>query len=638
MRLLVMAVTLLWVQLASAELPAIPIIAYHDVRDSVALDYDADQFAISTRNLIEHFAWLRQAGYQPISIDQLVASIEGAADLPERPVILTFDDGLASVYERVFPLLELFDYPAVISVVTSWIDRDSGVTMPPASNILTWDQIREMQASGLIEVATHTHDLHHGILGNPQGNELPAAVTRRFDGAAYENEHTYRSRISADLATSIARILKETGGVPRTVTWPFGAFNDIAAEEAAAQGLSISLTLEPSSFTRCGTLHLGRHLIASNPNLTDFSAELTLEDSAPVIRVAQVDLDYVYDEDPVQQGRNLDRLLDRIKALKISHVYLQAFADFDGDGGASETYFPNRHLPMRADLFNRVAWQLKTRADVRVYAWMPMLSFVGEAFDDEWRVRQRVDDTFSIDPDSEPRLSPFSDDARQLIGDIYEDLAIHARFDGILFHDDARLSDIEDFSRPALEAYEREFGPEVSLPDLVDDATLRRQFGRFKTQALIDLSNELTKRVRKHLPAIRTARNLFASAILDAEAPGYLAQDYDAFLANYDHVALMAMPQLEWAADEETFYEQLIQEVSLRPDGLERTIFELQTIDWRSKERISTTSLSTRMRWLQSHGVRNIGYYPDDFVAGHPELAELRRGLSLSDEILKAAP
>ena len=80
-----------------------------------------------------------------------------------------------------------------------------------------------------------------------------------------------------------------------------------------------------------------------------------------------------FDPDPARTERNLGLLLDRIQALEISHVFLQAFADPDGDGAADAVYFPNRHLPMRADLFNRAAWQLKTRSNVKVYAWMPIL-------------------------------------------------------------------------------------------------------------------------------------------------------------------------------------------------------------------------------------------------------------------------
>ena len=104
--------------------------------------------------------------------------------------------------------------------------------------------------------------------------------------------------------------------------------------------------------------------------LEDLVWNLYHPDRVDPLRVVQVDMDYIFDKDPAQQKRNLDRLLDRIKDMKINTVFLQAFADPDGNGTADALYFPNRYLPVRADLFNRVAWQLKTRAGVKVYAWL----------------------------------------------------------------------------------------------------------------------------------------------------------------------------------------------------------------------------------------------------------------------------
>ena len=92
--------------------------------------------------------------------------------------------------------------------------------------------------------------------------------------------------------------------------------------------------------------------------------------------IAHVDLDYLYDADPAQQERNLGHLLDRLQKLGVNTVYLQAFSDPDGNGSADAVYFPCRRLPMRADLFNRVAWQIRTRTQVRrLYAWMPALGW-----------------------------------------------------------------------------------------------------------------------------------------------------------------------------------------------------------------------------------------------------------------------
>ena len=84
-------------------------------------------------------------------------------------------------------------------------------------------------------------------------------------------------------------------------------------------------------------------------------------------KIAHVDLDYIYDTDVRQMNRNIDALIDRISKLGVNTVYLQAFADPDGDGTADAVYFPNRRIPMRADLFSRVSWQLCVENNRVVY-------------------------------------------------------------------------------------------------------------------------------------------------------------------------------------------------------------------------------------------------------------------------------
>src|SRR5690606_31470338 len=165
-------------------------------------------------------------------------------------------------------------------------------------------------------------------------------------------------------------------------------------------------------------MNVPRLLITNDPPLLLFSRAVIGMEAPPQMRVAHVDLDYVYDSDPEQMERNLDAVVQRMANLKITTVFLQAFADPTGDGLAREVYFPNRHLPMRADLFNRAAWQLQSRAFVKVYAWLPVLSFnldpslqrVSRWYPDKGLTR--------VDPEQYQRLSPFDPKARQQIIEI----------------------------------------------------------------------------------------------------------------------------------------------------------------------------------------------------------------------------
>ena len=104
-------------------------------------------------------------------------------------MLLSFDDGYASFYTRVYPLLKAFGYPAVLALVGSWLDAPEDATVMygdqpvPRRNFMSWEQLREVAASGLVEIASHSYALHQGIIANPQGNLEPALTSRLYDPA-----------------------------------------------------------------------------------------------------------------------------------------------------------------------------------------------------------------------------------------------------------------------------------------------------------------------------------------------------------------------------------------------------------------------------------------------------------------------
>lgn len=318
--------------------------------------------------------------------------------------------------------------------------------------------------------------------------------------------------------------------------------------------------------------------------------------------------------------------------MRVTTVFLQAYADPEGDGTVRELYFPNRHLPMRADLFNRVAWQLRSRTDVEVYAWMPVLSF---DLDEELPAVMRLNPETGIadiDPDQYQRLSPFHPRTRQIIGEIYQDLAQHAAFAGILFHDDALLSDYEDVSPDALAAYQAAgFGGDIRA--LRADEERFWQWSRFKSRYLTDFTLELADQVRAvRGPQIKTARNIFAQPILNAYSETWFAQNLDDFLAAYDWTAPMAMPLMEGVPveDSNAWLAELVAVIASRPGAMDRTLFELQARDWRHDPAVPVDDdvLAEWMRQLQWHGARHFGYYPDDFLQQQPSLERIRPRLS----------
>jgi len=133
-------------------------------------------------------------------------------------------------------------------------------------------------------------------------------------------------------------------------------------------------------------------------------------------RAVQVDLDLIYDSDPVKADQNLGKLIDRLAAMKVNTVFLQAFADPDGTGNIKSVYFPNRILPVRADIFSHAVHQMIIRG-ITVYAWMPTLSveLPDRTLNEILRVRERTDGGIRPSRSWYNRLTPFSKDKEPLI-------------------------------------------------------------------------------------------------------------------------------------------------------------------------------------------------------------------------------
>ncbi len=619
-------------------------LCYHNVEDQ---DPDQRLEGVSTDNLIQQLEWLHSEGFKAVSIDDLLAAKEGRRPLPDKAVFLTFDDGYESFYTRVYPILKAYHFPAVIGLVDEWmVEKPKGIQAGdkvnyggesvPRSNFLTWAQVREMQKSGLVEVASHSHALHSGTDANPQSNTEPKAVTAIYDekGKAYETAEAYIRRITADAEASARTIKKETGKRPRSMIWPYGAYNQIGISIERKAGMQLTMSLDDGFASVKQLMSINRFLMNQDPGIPDFAVYMRQFAKQQPIRAVQVDLDYVYDPDPAQQERNLDQLVQHIYNLNINAVFLQAFADPDGSGLAKALYFPNRYLPMRADLFNRVAWQLNTRARVKVYAWLPVLSF---DLGDGTTPVAAWSEGGQIQPDAKAyrRISPFDPEGRKRIFGIYEDMARLAPIEGLLFHDDAMMSDFEDASAPALAAY-RKAGLPDNIKAIRNDPDSMKRWTEFKTQALINFTNELTRHVRLYREPIKTVRNIYASLMLDPKSEEWFAQNYSRFLDAYDYTAVEAMPDMENIPHEhqDLWMGYLMSVAAGKRDGLKKTIFELQTVDWRKNaddvdRNISSEKLLHEMRLLQSKGAMNIAYYPDDFLNNMPDEKALHTEFSL---------
>lgn len=357
-------------------------LTFHDVRDDVARTGDRDVYAISTKNLAQYFAWIQEEGWHPIRLEDVWQARQKKKPLPAKSVLLTFDDGALSSYTRVFPLLKQYDFPAVFAIPTSWINGNTKDADQAYGehNLMNWDQMREMQQSGLTEFVSHSDNMHKGIVANPQNSMQPAAITREYSPmfSNYESDEAYSDRVFSDLKRSKETLDFELGINSLAIFWPYGAVTKESEEIAAKAGLPMSFSLGSMSTLADSGATYQRGLIMNNP-----SPEMIHEEMMDFLTFARADykqrksfirFDLAEMLSPNNQvfDQKLGRFLNQINSLSSNTILLQTVADQNGDGKIDVAYFPNQQLKMSQDLLNRTVWQARTRINNRVYAELPV--------------------------------------------------------------------------------------------------------------------------------------------------------------------------------------------------------------------------------------------------------------------------
>ena len=613
---------------AEAEEHHFLVLNYHDIVKAGSAKSSLNSMDVSVDHFEEHLAWLKKNGYKIVSVQNVLDAAAGKNSIPDKSVLLTFDDGYRSFYTRVFPLLKKHHYSATVALIGSWID---GIDTSDEADkqLLTWDQVREMVKSGLVEMASHTYDLHKSVVANPQGDSQAATVTRLYDISTgrYETEEQYRERIHLALRKSAEFIFQHVGVWPRVMVWPYGEYNNIALEASREAGMSMTMGLIDGFNTVANIDVLRRLIMTDNPDVRQFAEIVSKLRTGRPLRIAQLDMDFISDPDPKQTERNIDAEVQRIANMHINTVFVQAYSDSDSDGNADALYFPNRHLPVKQDLLSHVAWQLKTRAGVNVYAWLPIFAYQNN-LPDSWYVQEWRDGKAQKSSHIYTRLSVFQPEARHYITEIYEDLGRYCNVDGVLFHDDGILSDREDVSPVALAFGRDVWGLPEQFEKLHTVPTLRLEWTRHKTELISQFSDELANRVRDNRPGIKTARHLYALPLLKPDTEQWYAQSFKSFLTHYDYVVIEAVPVMEEKRPEQWLTE-LAAAAAHYPEGLKKSVFELQAVNWKTLEKIPSPTFIGQLELLKKLGVHHIGYYPDDVYLDQPRLTDLQKHFSL---------
>lgn len=404
-RTLAISLLLLWLAArpAFAQLPSpasgpaatFATVSLHDVVDAPG---DLDDDAVTADRLVSFFDWLRGNDWTAISLDDIARAGRGEKVLPAKAVLITFDDGYRSLYTRVYPLALAYGFPIVAALVGEWMEPPAGSMVRygdqavPRERFISWDQAREMQRSGLVEFALHSQSLHDEVVGNPQGNTMPAAVTRRYSpGTGYQSEADFAAGVRADLAAGRASLQRELGRAPRALVWPYGRYDSIGTQAARDLGFSFALVLDQGPSRPERPFRLARLLHRHNPPLPDLVQSLRPDPNERRLdRLVCLDPAALWTDNAEASNERLGLAIERVRALGVTGLVVDAVRR-DAQGRITAAWFPTRELPLAGDWLSRIAWQMNTRAGVKVYARLPHREALA-ALGDDARVQRLYGD------------------------------------------------------------------------------------------------------------------------------------------------------------------------------------------------------------------------------------------------------
>ena len=228
----------------------LPILMYHHVVED---GQECNDMTVTVSRLREDLQWLRDNGYTTILPRELAAG----DPLPEKPILITFDDGYRSNYNLAFPLLQEFEAKVVISIMVYMQDN-------AASDFITWPMCREMIDSGLVEIGSHTYLLHNlDERGGSFDPEDVNGIQRKVD----ETDEAFQARVLDDIQRSYDLIAEKLEQPPTFFAYPFG-LTEPDAEELVRQLFPVTaVTLPRTADLSHGLYDLPRYTVTMNKSL-----------------------------------------------------------------------------------------------------------------------------------------------------------------------------------------------------------------------------------------------------------------------------------------------------------------------------------------------------------------------------------
>lgn len=210
----------------------VPVIMYHHVTED---ESKASSYTVTTAELENDMKYITSCGYTAVSVSELIDYVNCGSPLPEKSIVITFDDGFESYQALALPILARYNIKSSVYIIGSATDLYSRVSDHNISySNLNWQAVEELQRSPLCEVGSHTYDLHHNEKGERKGMS-------KLGG---ESLSKYEKALNADLL-KLQNLFKDKNlKVPTAIAYPYGAYNKHTEDIVKKAGFKVSFTCE----------------------------------------------------------------------------------------------------------------------------------------------------------------------------------------------------------------------------------------------------------------------------------------------------------------------------------------------------------------------------------------------------------
>ena len=221
----------------------IPILCYHRFGSRAA------KLNVSPASFEAQMDFLARNGYTVVTMERLARFLDGKEALPAKSVAITIDDGYRSTYEIAYPILRKFGFHATVFLYTDFVG---------ASDALTWPQMKEMMASGLVDIQPHS--------------KSHSNLTLRLPG---ETEARYKERIRREVDNPVTVLKERLAEGSFTYAYPYGDVNDYVVDLLVKQSVSQGVTVTPGGNPFYAFPYLlRRSMVFGNEDLDAFKAKL----------------------------------------------------------------------------------------------------------------------------------------------------------------------------------------------------------------------------------------------------------------------------------------------------------------------------------------------------------------------------